>query len=68
MGCHNSFLIRVWKEDGDNLIRGYIQHVGTEEDIYFLKWGEMVDFLLGHIDWHINQRVCEDESDFYLHK
>ena len=35
MGHYNSFLVKLWTEDEENLLRGYIQHVGTEEDIYF---------------------------------
>ena len=65
MGYHNSFLVRVWTEDGENLLRGYIQHVGTEEDIYFLTWEKMVDFILTHINWDVNQRMYEDELDFF---
>ena len=63
MGYYNSFLIKVWTEDEGNLIRGHIQHVGTEEDIYFLKWGKMVDFMLAHINWNINHRMDGDEQE-----
>lgn len=67
MGYYNSFLVRVWTEDGEDLLRGYIQHVGTEEDTYFLTWEKMVDFILAHINSHINHRMYEDELDsFYL--
>lgn len=68
MGHYNSFVIKVWTEDRENLIRGHIQHVGTEEDTYFLKWEKMVDFLLAHVNRHINHRVFEDESGFHLQK
>ena len=63
MGYYNSFLVKVWTEDGENLLRGYIQHVGTEEDIYFLKLENMVDFILAHINWNINQRMDGDERE-----
>ena len=67
MGYYNSFLVKVWTEDGENLVRGYIQHVGTEEDIYFLKWEKMVDFMLTHMNWHFNHQMYGDELDsFYL--
>lgn len=65
MGHYNSFVVKVWTEDGDNLIRGHIQHVGTEEDMYFFKWEKVVDFIQAHINWNINQ---QDETDFYLQK
>jgi hypothetical protein len=63
MGYYNSFLVKVWTDDGENLRRGHIQHVGTEKDIYFLKWEKMVDFMLDHINWNFNHRVEVDESD-----
>ena len=66
MGDYNSFLVRVWTEDEENLLRGYIQHVGTEEDIYFLTWEKMVDFILAHINCPINRRMYEDELDFFF--
>ena len=65
MGNYNSFLVRVWTEDGENLLRGYVQHVGTEEDMYFLKCEKMVDFVLTHINWHVNHQMYEDEVDFF---
>ncbi len=69
MGYYNSFLIKVCTEDGENLLRGYIQHVGTEEYIYFLKWEKMVDFILAHINWHLNHQMYGDERhSFYLHE
>lgn len=66
MRYYNSFVVKVWTDDRKNLLRGYIQHVATEDDVYFLKWDKMVDFLMSHTKWHINQRECENESDFYF--
>ena len=68
MGHYNSFVVKVWTEDGDNLIRGYIQHVGTEENMYFFKWEKVIDFILSHVNGNINQQTREDETDFYLQK
>ncbi len=65
MGYYNSFLVKVWTEDGEKLLRGYIQHVGTEEDMHFLTWEKMVDFILTHINWQVNQQMYEDELDFF---
>ena len=67
MGYYNSFLVRVWTEDGEKLLRGNIQHVGTEEDMYFIKWEKMVDFILTHINWNIDHRMDGDKwESFYL--
>ncbi|OGO25042.1 MAG: hypothetical protein A2144_13485 [Chloroflexi bacterium RBG_16_50_9] len=65
MGYYNSFLVKVWTDNGEKLLRGHIQHVGTEKDIYFLKWEKMVDFMQAHIKWNFNQRMYEDESDSF---
>ena len=66
MGHYNSFLVKLWTEDEENLLRGYIQHVGTEEDIYFLTWEKMVDFILDHSKWNINNRIYQDEWDSFF--
>jgi hypothetical protein len=61
MGHYNSFLVKVWTDDGQHLVRGYIQHVGTEEVVHFLEWGKMVDFIVNHLNWHINYATeCEE--------
>ena len=54
MGYYNSFVVKIWTEDGQNLARGYIQHVGTQESIYFADWERMTNFMLSHLNWHIN--------------
>ena len=59
MGHYNSFLVRVWTEDGENVVRGYIQHVGSREDTHFRDWEKMVGFMLDHLNWHINGRESE---------
>ncbi len=60
MGHYNSFLVRVWVEEGKNVIRGHIQHVGTREAFHFLEWEKMVDFILNHLSWQVNG-TTEDE-------
>lgn len=54
MGHYNSFVVRVWTDDNMKLIKGYVQHTGTEESIHFADWGRMVDFILDHLSWKIN--------------
>jgi len=49
MGFYNSFVVRIWSSEAGNLNRGYIQHVGTQEQRYFLDIGDMVDFVLSHL-------------------
>ncbi len=59
MGHYNSFVIKVWTEEGENNIRGYIQHVGTEEAIYFLNWEKAINFIQSHLNWQINHQTIE---------
>ena len=54
MGHYNSFLVRVWTEDGKSIVRGYIQHVGSQEDIHFRNLDKMVGFMIDHLGCYIN--------------
>ena len=60
MGYYNSFVVKVWTEDGQNLARGYIQHVGTQESIYFADWEKMDSFICNHLSWHINGEINDE--------
>lgn len=60
MGHYNSFLVRVWTDENMKIVRGYIQHTGTEEAIHFLEWEKMVDFILNHLSWKINSMSEEN--------
>ena len=66
MGHYNSFLIRVWTDQEDSEIRGYVQHVGTQEGIYFTDWEKMVGFVSNHLNWHINQESNKEEGQLLL--
>lgn len=59
MGYYNSFVVKIWTENGQNLTRGCIQHVGTQESVYFADWEKMVDFMSKHVSWQINHEVGE---------
>lgn len=47
VGEHNkdSFVARIWLEDGDTTWRGHIRHVQGDEDEYFQDLMEMREFL-----------------------
>jgi hypothetical protein len=60
MGYYNSFVVKIWTEDGQNLARGYIQHVGTQESTYFADWKKMANFMLSHLSWHINGDIGDE--------
>ena len=63
MGHYNSFLVRIWTDKGQNLVRGHIQHVGTEEVVHFMDWNKMVDFMTDHLDWHIIENRTVDKQE-----
>jgi hypothetical protein len=68
MGYYNSFVVKIWTEDGQNLARGYIQHVGTQEGIYFADWERMTKFMLSHLDWHVNGEMVDEARDFLANR
>ena len=49
MGKYNSFLVRIWKDEDEHIIRGYIQHVGSGETTHFSDWDKMVTFITNHM-------------------
>jgi len=49
VGNYNSFLVRIWNGEDENILRGYIQHVGSREIIYFANWDKMVSFIMSHL-------------------
>lgn len=63
MGHYNSFLVRIWSDKGQNLVRGYVQHVGTEEGAHFMDWNKMVDFMTNHLDWRITETKTSEKKE-----
>ncbi|MCX6006821.1 MAG: hypothetical protein NTZ34_06130 [Chloroflexi bacterium] len=45
MGHYNSFLVKIWSDDNEDLIRGQIQHAGTKDIVYFRTWKKMIGFI-----------------------
>jgi hypothetical protein len=62
VGHYNSFLLRIWTEERNDEVRGSIQHVGTQESIYFTSWDKMVDFINNHLSWRINPDIPENKE------
>jgi hypothetical protein len=62
MGHYNSFIVRIWNDKSENLIRGYIQHVGTEEVVHFINWDKMVNFIINHLDLPIGEQVHDQNK------
>jgi hypothetical protein len=50
MGYYSSFVVRIWISDGPKIIRGQVQHVDTDESMYFLEPDAMLSFMFNHLD------------------
>lgn len=46
-GYYNSFVVKIWRDKG--AMRGHIQHVSSQEHIYFLNLDDMADFIRSHL-------------------
>jgi hypothetical protein len=62
VGYYNTFVVRIWCNDEQELMRGYIQHVSTESHAYFLNLENMTDFITGHLGPLIGDSVIVDEA------
>ena len=49
MGYYNTFVVKIWCNDYGEMIRGYVQHVSSQEQSYFLNNESMNDFIMGHL-------------------
>lgn len=66
MGHYSSFIVKVWTDETDDVTRGYIQHVGTQETRYFRDLSKMTEFILSHIhsqSSHLESEQSSDEGD-----
>ncbi|MBI4332949.1 MAG: hypothetical protein HY673_16910 [Chloroflexi bacterium] len=62
MGHYNSFLVKVWSENGRDLVRGHIQHAGAEEQAYFLNWEKMLQFMARHLGEQPDRQLAEEKD------
>ena len=46
-GYYNSFMVKIWCDRGR--MRGYIQHIGSQEHAYFLNMEDMAQFITSHL-------------------
>jgi hypothetical protein len=50
MGDYNSFLLRIWSNGRTDEIKGFIQHVSTQESMNFVNWEKMINFINAHLE------------------
>lgn len=53
-GYYNTFVVKIWQSEAERTVRGYIQHVGTQESVCLADSEKMANFMLSHLSWHIN--------------
>ncbi|MFC1893858.1 hypothetical protein ACFLYR_07550 [Chloroflexota bacterium] len=46
-GYYNTFVVKIWRDEG--ILRGHIQHVGTQEHSYFLSLENLRDFIVNRL-------------------
>lgn len=56
MSYYSSFVVKLWVDDDHRVARGYIQHVGTRDSVYFVTLDKMLAFMMHHLqspvsDW-----------------
>ena len=49
MGYYNTFIVRIWTDDGLRPSRGHIEHVGTSDRIWFTYLEQMSVFISDHL-------------------
>ena len=63
MGYYNTFVVRIWCSDHGEMVRGRVQHVGSEEHAYFLNTTNMIDFMTGHLKPPPSELPEEDKME-----
>jgi hypothetical protein len=63
MGHYSSFIVKVWTGETEDITRGYIQHVGSQETRYFIDLRKMTEFILSHIRSQSGDLESEQVSD-----
>ena len=48
-GYYNTFVVKIWRDENEEAMRGNIQHVSSQERIYFKNLEDMMDFIRSHL-------------------
>jgi hypothetical protein len=48
-GYYNTFVVKVWCNEADETLRGYIQHVSSQERVYFNNLEDVNQFMKSHL-------------------
>ena len=61
-GYYNTFVVKIWCDEAEGIIRGHIQHVSTQEQTYFLGLENMTSFIVDHLSPLANDFVIRDKT------
>lgn len=45
MGRYETFVVRLWTDGSEELVRGHVQHVATRRGVYFRDAVKMLEFI-----------------------
>jgi hypothetical protein len=62
-GYYNTFVVKIWCNEKDDALRGYIQHVRSQERVYFMDMKDMADFMQNHLDSPFSDIMEEDNTE-----
>jgi len=61
VGYYNTFVVKVWCNNGGEMIRGHIQHISTQGYMYFSNLEDTVDFITSHLGRLPDNSVTQDK-------
>ena len=61
-GYYNTFVVKIWRDEAEGTFRGYIQHVRSQERIYFLNLEDMNNFIKKHLQPPPGVSIAQDET------
>ena len=57
VGYYNTFVVKIWCDDQEEMIRGHIQHVSSQEHTYFRDIEQMTDFMSSRLSSPLNNSL-----------
>jgi hypothetical protein len=48
-GVRDTFVVRIWSNEGDDQLRGHIQHVSSRKRAYFATREHLMRFIQDHL-------------------
>ena len=63
MGYYTTFVVKIWCDEAERVIRGHIQHVSTQEHTYFKSLENMTDFMMSHLGPPPSDFVTQNKTE-----